>query len=368
MDKRISEMFTVGGTDVFIYKYLGPKNPNDGDSSAATPVYDELAVTNIQDFLFLENRDREYSEDVFIIRGTYNVQDIDFDLSQFGLFLSNDMLFMTVHINDSVKTVGRKIMAGDVIELPHLLDSHALNDLEYALKRFYVVEDVTRAAEGYSATWYPHLYRMKLKQIYDGQEFADILNRPVSPDDDTTLRDLLSTCSVDMEINRAVLDQAEADAAKSGHNVSHLYTLALNDDGSTDIQTVDANDIDATSGLTADVIYGTPEKLGYTGYLVGIDGAPNGTPFGSGISFPLESTTGSYYLRTDFKPKRLYRFDEVRWVKVTDDVRETLSNTDTRKNQLGTFVNNTTTSTIGGEVVEERQSITDALRPKADEV
>lgn len=361
-------MFTVGGTDVFIYKYLGPKNPNDGDSSAATPVYDELAVTNIQDFLFLENRDREYSEDVFIIRGTYNVQDIDFDLSQFGLFLSNDMLFMTVHINDSVKTVGRKIMAGDVIELPHLLDSHALNDLEYALKRFYVVEDVTRAAEGYSATWYPHLYRMKLKQIYDGQEFADILNRPVSPDDDTTLRDLLSTCSVDMEINRAVLDQAEADAAKSGHNVSHLYTLALNDDGSTDIQTVDANDIDATSGLTADVIYGTPEKLGYTGYLVGIDGAPNGTPFGSGISFPLESTTGSYYLRTDFKPKRLYRFDEVRWVKVTDDVRETLSNTDTRKNQLGTFVNNTTTSTIGGEVVEERQSITDALRPKADEV
>ena len=45
----------------------------------------------------------------------------------------------------------------------------------------------------------------------------------------------------------------------------------------------------------------------------------------------------------------------------------TMSNTATRKTQKGTFVNNTATNTIGGETTTERQSLSQALRPKADE-
>jgi hypothetical protein len=236
------------------------------------------------------------------------------------------------------------------------------------LKRFYVVEDVTRAAEGYSQTWYPHLYRVKLKQIYDGQEFADILDRPAGEDTDTTLRDLLSTCSTDMAINQSILDQAEADAKKSGHETSHLYTLALDDEGKPEIRTADQDDINAADSNTIDEVFGKPDRLGYKGYLIGLDEAPNGAAFGSGISFPVDSANGDYYLRSDFMPKRLFRYDGQRWVKVTDDVRETLSNTDTRKTQLGTFVNNTNTNEIGGEEVPERQSITKALRAKPDDV
>lgn len=341
---------------------------SDEDATADQPQYDALNVRNIQDMLFLENRDRAYDEDVYTIRGIYNVQDLDFDLSQFGLFLSNDILFMTIHIVSSVRTIGRKIMPGDVFELPHLIDEYALNDLELALKRFYVVEDVTRAAEGYSQTWYPHLYRVKLKQIYDGQEFADILDRPAGEDTDTTLRDLLSTCSTDMAINQSILDQAEADAKKSGHETSHLYTLALDDEGKPEIRTADQDDINAADSNTIDEVFGKPDRLGYKGYLIGLDEAPNGAAFGSGISFPVDSANGDYYLRSDFMPKRLFRYDGQRWVKVTDDVRETLSNTDTRKTQLGTFVNNTNTNEIGGEEVPERQSITKALRAKPDDV
>lgn len=318
--------------------------------------------------LFLENRDRKYDEDVYSIRGIYNVQDLDFDLSQFGLFLSNDILFMTIHIISSVRTLGRKIMPGDVFELPHLIDQYALNDLQLALKRFYVVEDVTRAAEGYSQTWYPHLYRIKLKQIYDGQEFSDILDQPAEEGSDTTLRDLLSTCSNEMSINSSILEQAEADAAKSGHETSHFYTMALDDDGRPEIRTVDSDEINASDMNTTDQIFGVPDKLGYKGYLIGLDEAPNGAPFGSGIEFPLDSADGDYFLRVDFKPKRIFRYSGQRWIKVADDVRETLSNTDTRKTQLGTFVNNTNTNLIGGEEVPERQSITKALRAKPDDV
>ena len=127
MDNRIYEMFTIGGTDVNIHKYVGT---DDGDV-----VKDN---TQIQDILFLENRDRKYDSDIYTIRGIYNVQDIDFDLSQFGLFLTNDTLFMTIHITTSVKALGRKIMSGDVIELPHLKDEHAENDFATSLKRYYV--------------------------------------------------------------------------------------------------------------------------------------------------------------------------------------------------------------------------------------
>lgn len=367
IDKQIYEMFTIGGTDVLVHKYIGPENPSDADATADKPQYDVVKETNIQDLLFLENRDRKYDPDVYNIRGIYNVQDIDFDLSQFGLFLSNDTLFMTIHITSSVKTIGRKIMPGDVLELPHLKDEYALNDYSVALKRFYVVEDVNRAAEGFSPTWYPHLYRVKLKQIYDGQEFKDILDLPAEEGSTNTLRDVLSTFETEMQINNAVIAQAEADAPKSGYDISHYYTLAVNDDGTAALQTADETDLDASAiSITADEISDVPDRAGYDGYLIGIEEAPNGAPFGSGIQFPMDNQPGDYFLRTDYLPRRLFRFDGSRWVKVQDGVRMTLSNTNDRYTQKGTFINNTNTNQIAGEQVEERQSLSTALRPKAD--
>ena len=43
-----------------------------------------------------------------------------------------------------------------------------------------------------------------------------------------------------------------------------------------------------------------------------------------------------------------------------------LTNTDTRNTQKTTFINNTNQSQIGGETVKEKQSLSKALRPKAD--
>ena len=65
-------------------------------------------------------------------------------------------------------------------------------------------------------------------------------------------------------------------------------------------------------------------------------------------------------------PNRLFRYDGKRWVKMEDNVRVNLSNTDTKQTQKGTFVNNTKTSQIGGETVQERQSLSDALKAKPD--
>ena len=48
MDKQIHEMFTVGGTDIFVHKYLGPNNPDEADATADQPRYDAVKETNIK--------------------------------------------------------------------------------------------------------------------------------------------------------------------------------------------------------------------------------------------------------------------------------------------------------------------------------
>lgn len=494
IDKTAWEMFQVGGVDVLVHKYLGPgsveswnasknytagtlvnrnnfvykatvqntgQQPPDADywqfvreGTPSQPVYSQDDPFQIQDLLFLENRSRKYDSDVFVLRGVYNINDIDFNLSQFGLFLQNDTLFITFHINDTVEKLGRKILSGDVIELPHLKDEYALNDLAFALKRFYVVEDVTRAAEGFSVTWYPHLYRAKCKPLVDSEEFKDILDNVadsdsfvgpweesviyypgdvvtgsdgqnytciagpegtgVEPPDNAvweiadSLRDIVSTYNKEMQITAAVLNQAEADAPRSGWDTSRFYTVQKDANGRVELVTADAEFLDTSLqtqatdeqgnllfddnnnpiyvGATASTVFRNPEYNDYGGqWLVGDGQPPNGVPFTAGISFPLSAVDGQYCLRTDFKPNRLFRFNGSRWIKMEDNVRMTMSNMgfkdvvpggspedvyigkEVRQTQKGTFVNNENTSQINGKTVPEKQALSKALRPKADE-
>lgn len=366
MDKTIYEMFTVGGTDVVIHKYLGPKLVNENNATPDQPLYDVVKETNIQDLLFLENRDRKYDIDLYTIRGHYALQDNDFNLSQFGLFLSNDTIFLTVHINSSVKTIGRKLMSGDVIELPHMKDEYAANDYNHALKRFYVIEEVTRASEGFSQTWYPHLYRLKCKQIYDSQEYKDILDLPVEEGSSNTLRDLLSTYEKEMQINNAIIAEAENNARKSGYETSHLYTLSVLENGELAIVSVDYDTLLANGTISADTVFVNPSDTGYKGYLVGDGFPPNGAPYGVGSGFPSDSNEGDYFLRVDLFPNRLFKFNGNFWEKVEDAVRQTLTPSEERQTLKGTFINNDTVNNIGGEDVVERQALSKALKIKAD--
>jgi len=369
MDRVILEEFTVGGTDVMLHKYLGPKT-NTENATVDQPLYETISPSNIQDLLFMENRDRKYDKDVYVIRGVHTIYDQDFDLSQFGLFLANDTRYLTVHINASVKTIGRKIMAGDVIELPHLKDEYALNDFDVSLKRFFVVDEITRAAEGFSQTWYPHLYRLRLKPIVDSQEYKDILDLPADEDGNKKLRDVLSSYEKELMISDAIVGQGEKDALRSGYDVTHFYTLASNADGSVTLVKLDGSEITTNGGefshIASTGIQNRPVKEGYLGYILGTSDAPNGAPVGTGIEFPTTREVGDYFIRSDFLPHRMFRYDGSKWTRVKDDVRMTLTPTIDRYTLRGSFVNNTSTNLIGGEVVEERQSLSKALRPRAD--
>ena len=379
LDRVINEQFQVGGTDVFLHKYLGPVSPEEGESSPTTPNNaGYIPELGIQDVLFMENRDRHYDPDVYVIRGIYTLQDIDFNLSQFGLFLQNDNIMITFHLRGSFDSIGRKIMAGDVIELPHQKDEYALDDGLVALKRFYVVSEVTRPASGYSQTWYPHLLRAKCAPLVDTQEFKEILDQDSGAEDGSTLRDLLSTYQQNIDINNQIVAQAEADVGKSGYDTEHLYVLPMRTAEALDVGDTSNTEVDASSeniAIDASLILNSPKENYYVGYLTGDGVPPNGAPYGFGITFPNSPVEGQFYLRSDYMPNRLFRYDGRHWIKFEDNVRMTVNQsgatqtndpTKVKRTQKASFINNTNTATIAGEVVVEKQALSKALRPRAD--
>ena len=375
-DKNIKELFTIGGTGLHCYKYLGVHDQgNTKDLSQPNPAQDDPLA--IQDFLFLENRDRKYSQDVYSLRGIYSVADTDFDLSQFGLFLQNDTLFITLHLADMDDILGRRLMSGDVLELPHLKDYNSLDtSLEVALKRFYVVQEGTRPTEGYSPTWWPHLWRVKCTPLIDSQEYNDILRR-IEINDDTgestekTLRDLLSTYKKELDITNKVVAQAEAEVPKSGYDTSKYYVVPADSTGKplepTGHNADEANITCDTALITADSTRISPINTNaYNGYLIGDGLAPNGFPITMGTSFSTTALEGDYILRLDFLPNRLFRFDGARWIKVEDDVRSKLTPGTGNTLRDGFVQNTATTTTDDNRTIKQRQGLSDLLEAEED--
>ena len=410
IDRTVAEMYQVGGVDMYVHKYLGPAPSGDDSSSvsggtqdATQPSYSSENPLFIEDLFLLENRDRNYSDDIYVMRGVYNQQDIDFDLSQFGLFLANDTLFITFHYNAMIDTIGRKLMSGDVLELPNLKDYHPLDaDISKALPKYYVIQDASFASEGFSQTWLPHLWRVKATPMVAAQEYNDILKKPFAQENiwdsgnyypsgsivldgntyyqaitnvpvgteitNTTYwnvytpasaLDTITTKTKDIEINDAILTQAEYEVPLSGYDNSKFYLVSTKADGNPGQPVIDDSVTDGTI---------TPQSEGYVlGYLTGTQTAPNGLPVTPGISFPLNPDLGDYALRLDYYPNRLFRYDGARWIKVEDNVRTDLTpgvDNDTLRSQ---FVNNTATvATKDRGDIPSRQSLSNILKPEAD--
>jgi hypothetical protein len=413
IDRTISEMYTVGGLDIYVHKYLGPKTGDVGDEDATLPVYDSSSPLFVEDLLLGENRDRAYDPDIYVMRGVYRVQDIDFDLTQFGLFLNNDTLFITFHYNDMIDTFGRKLMSGDVLEFPNLKDYNPLDtSITRALPRYYVIQDAAFASEGFSVTWLPHLWRVKATPLVNAQEYQDIINQPLMPDNiwdngnfypqgtvvqdgdkyyqasqnvppgtsitdtnywteianPTTVGDKASTRPKDLEINDAIITQAYAELPLSGYDTVKFYILPTYDNG----QPASAGATVDNTRITVDGTQGaegtTPRADGYTlGYLTGDGIAPNGLPVTPGVSFPPNPVVGDYALRLDYFPNRLFRYNGTTWVKIEEKVRTDLDYAQNAQTLRASFVNNTgNVATTDRGNIPSRQSLSEILKPKAD--
>jgi hypothetical protein len=356
IDRLIAEQYVMGGTEFYIHKMLGiepqdttdPLTVNLDQSGNADP------VLSIQDVLNMENRDRSYDPDVYSLMGHYRVSDTEFDLRQFGLFLSNNTLFITFHLNNMVDQLGRKLMSGDVIEVVHQRDDLVLGSAA-AISKFYVVQEGTRPAEGYSYTWWPHLWRVKCDPITDSQEYRDILALPATdasgdpipnPDgsgDDLTLQDVLSTQSAALAITDAITEEARRQVPFRYFQSQHFYIIP---------------------GANPNIL--EPNIMPPNMDIWVGDGIPpnESEPVPHGNSWPTTPLIGDYFLRTDYNPPQLYRKEEHKWKKIQTAWR----NPWLPANQtMASFINNDKQTTLtDGTVINEQQNIQDVIAPKKD--
>lgn len=324
-DRTIREQFHVGGTGAIIHKYIGPEDGHITDDPSQPDYQNDGLIneTTIQDLLLLENRDRKYDRDLYELRGVYNVSDNDFDLTQFGLFLTNDTLYMTFHLNEMVEVLGRKLMSGDVIELPHLVEEYALDADTPPIPKFYTVSDGNRGGEGFSATWWPHIWRVKLEPITDSQEFDDILGNAA---DEDSMKNIFSTFSAELDITDAVVESAAQNDPIGGATqlTDHLFNYIQENGGEWD----------------------------------------PGEAISTGDVFPSSPNQGDFFIRTDFQPNRLFVYRDTKWLRLYDNIDDrTWSD---RTFNASTFVNNVEQDVGGNQYYDSRQAITDAILPRDD--
>jgi hypothetical protein len=114
----------------------------------------------------------------------------------------------------------------------------------------------------------------------------------------------------------------------------------------------------------------TPRSFGYTmGYLAGDGTAPNGFPTGAGIVFPQNPQVGDYFLRIDYLPNILYRWDGQLWIRISTNVRAETGFTENDKSQLSGFINNTATTTLtDGNTVPQAQPLSSILTLAPDPI
>lgn len=297
-------------------------------------------ITSIQDVLFLENRDLQFSTSVYEMRGIYNLNDLDFDLRQFGMFLQNDTLFIEFHYNDMINSLGRKIMASDVLELPHRRDDQ-IDINAQAVNKFYVVEQASRSAGGYAPNWYPYVWRCKVSPMPATQEYTDILNmqqtNPYGFQDPGTIGSLISTIGFDMGIDEAVVADAKLQVPKRYLETQQYWIMV-------------------------------PENPLENPWVFAGDGIPpNGAPLGTGKTFPDSPAQGDYYLRTDYHPATLFRWNQAqnKWGIQEQDWRQ--SDWSAAHRLLLDFINNQNTSVFSdGTSAPTRQPLSQAVKPRAD--
>ena len=344
MDRQIREQFWIGGTGVNVHKYVGPAaQPDQNDPSQ--PNYIEgrevdplsgdfinidsiINETKIQDLLFLENRDRKYDPDIYDLRGIYNVQDNDFDLTQFGMFLANDQFYMTFHTNDMVELLGRKLLPGDVLELPHLRDDLLLDASKGPVSKYYVVADGNRGAEGFSQTWYSHIWRVKLNPLTDAQEFNDILG---DASDNATVNYDISTYKSEFNVSDAIVASAAQDDPDGTSLLDHLYGFEH-----------------PTAG----------------GVVIQDNTYEHGETIASGSAFPADANEGEYFIRTDFSPNRMFVRRGSKWNRSYDNVTD--KTWVDRTYNASDYITEDAKSMVNDEEFNRKQAISDVILPRPD--
>jgi hypothetical protein len=264
--------------------------------------YASTTLDDVQDYLFMENRDRDYASSSVQLKVAYTPFDGVSDMSKFGFQIA-DIYSFTVSFAEMVKVLGRPIVVGDVLELPSETQyDHNLNPV----RKFLEVSDVGWDAQGFTTTWKPIIYRFQAQPVIPSQEHKDIIGTPEQfkyTVDDVDFFGLQQVQTQQITASEQNTVEAEIEVPEKG---------------------IDAKDFALGANRFA-----TPNSNSEVGLYVE-DGLPkNGEPFVEGFKLPdVSAAVDGEYFRLNYAPEtkipsRLYKFSahKTKWILVEVDRR-----------------------------------------------
>ena len=283
--------------------------------------YEATASDNIQDKILLENRDRDYDTDSVLLKGHYDLFDVQSELTRYGIELPSQSIYASISFSASVFALGRPLIIGDIIQLP--------SETQYSaemkpIEKWLEVTDVTWSTEGYTPGWKPTLLRVVLQPAFVSQETQSIFG--------------------DLKENEIPEELGLVDKGDGQHPVFQDYSDVS--------QTAEAESLDAVpekGGESSSTIRRWEQDEIATAATEGLDNLqkigqnpvgfetedampPNNAPFSEGDTYPTTPTHGDYHRLTYTSinsdvPARLYRYSTAkgRWVFLEKDRRALLS-------------------------------------------
>ena len=285
------------------YWRIVPTMFNGIDSNSAWEV-DQLRLMDgtqtsldvIQDFLLMENRDRDYSTTSVCMKASYDLIDVQTELTKFGIDLPQQYIF-SIPFASMVKAMGRPIVVGDIIELPSEVQyDHKLE----AVQKFLEVTDTAWSNDGHTLDWKPKIFRIYASPLMSSQENRSLIGNPSTVFSEGSLDDLFITQNVNTQ--------------------PQVITNNIIADASTAVPETGADTADVQSGTN---MYGDPGSYDGRDLYVEDGLPPNNLPYTEGMEsqgFPSNPMDGDYH-RYNYPPElgippRLYQYNATkrRWI------------------------------------------------------
>lgn len=289
----------------------------DGWGVQALEMYDYSVthISNIQDKILMENRDRDYQDSAITLKGYYDLVNVSTDLSRFGIEIPTANYQIKVNFNTTVMKLGRPVVIGDIIELPS--ETQYTPDLR-PVKRFLEVTDVTWDATTYTPGWRPTMLLITAQPALATQETQDIFgdlakhvdNSGLFSTDDGNNQMYQDYSTVSQTINQTALSQVPERGSEGSNTIRHF------------------SEEEIAKARTQGA--GAIRKMNFQPNALYVeDGIPqNGAPYTEGPTFPDSPKDGDYHRVTYPDPFRMpavlnrWSAAKQRWIYMETDRRQ----------------------------------------------
>lgn len=271
-------------------------------------------LSNIQDRILLENRDRSYSPLPDKLKGTYNPPETNLDLTKFGLVVPTSYT-LTINFLYCVATLGRPIVIGDILELPSEL---MYTSTMVPVKRFLEVTNVAWDTTSYAPGYKPLFLRVTAEPAVSSQETQDIFGSLHKQTDDSGLFDKGDGN------NTQIQDISQIDHTIRAESSTLVPQLGSN--GSNDFREFTVEDTAHVKPSEVDTL----KRINFNSTFTYVEDAlpQNGEKYTSGPDFPPTPADGDYH-RVEYVgtaqqiPARLFKYSAAKnkWIFMESDKR-----------------------------------------------